>query len=866
MSKSLYLSETKCLFPQQLLVCSLLETYTKLRQLPRLFCELLSVIHQPALDTLRPTLLSEGISASLKACLLDTPPSQSLESCSLVLESIRRYVLPDLQKEGSEAEKMEVDGGCDADKINQEKEDTSLKLFTLSQLLHVIMFSLKTLDNSSPLPTVKKSQGMMEEMQQIVHELLDLLSKERKAKMKNLNLVQKTPKKGKKNLAQRESEKISESKTEALWEAKTQEAALLLRYTWMEVDTLFSIYCSKYKPLGSHENEVLNQMESLLSGEMFPAHLQPSCSPTSCLLFKLLTLQKVKKVLLDSSLLSEPKTSVLLEKAAQFILAKSELKACQDGEQVWDGQIGNVSECSYPAAHWYFVTSNLPLIAPYLTAEDMSFVADVLVSSVLSRKTDGEKDPPSGCLTVSLVSSQLLQSSVLTEIPSLFSATVTSLTKRIVKVLKAGHAPKVCPGFLTSQEEGELSTLVKNETLVQDILASSESVFLTETLTEELINILQVLTKLHPDGMNSEDFSSVFFLLLFFLTSTSAQSDQSHADTPEPKDDVMFSVRLLRVLTYLLEGRNFPSVLKVIHGGTLLQASVSSLLRKSNSGRFRVTSSSDWMEFIKAVQSFVQCLVQLIISRNSSVRLNLDQFASYLTQISSKQTALCSEAQSNQQDSGASVQSLHLLLASLTSLSHVMTYNLGKIKKTGPVLTQMLKRTTAALGPAVESVLKPQTVGQSAPQTVSALGQAFIVEVVTVMLQSELSTQSEEGEEQPTFTHMCLYHSFCQQILREISSAHRPMDFLVSSLHFLSAFYQAVKKTAVEGQEEEGEDKEKKESEELYMNMLQTIYRLLTGTLLDMKFTISAKSFFQDKRDLKKTNERTYVFTPAVYR
>ncbi|XP_074521935.1 unhealthy ribosome biogenesis protein 2 homolog [Halichoeres trimaculatus] len=825
--------DTRVQRARQLLVCSLLETYTKLRQLPRLFCELLSVIHQPALDTLRPTLLSEGISASLKTCLLDTPPSQSLEICSLVLEGIRRHILPDLEKEGSEAEKMEVDGGCD--KINQEKEDASLKLFALSQLLHVIMFSLKTLDNSSPLPTVKKSQGMMEEMQQLVTEMLDLLSRERKVKT-NLNLVQKTPKKGNKTSAQRESEEVSESKIEALWEQKTQEATLLLRYTWVEVDTLFCIYCSKYKTLGSSEAEALKQVESLLCGEIFPARLQPSCSPSSCLLFKLLTLQQLKKVLLDSSLLSESRTAALLGKAAQFILAKSELKVCQDEEQAWDGQIGNVSVCSYPAAHWYVVTSNLPVIAPYLAAEDVSFMADVLISSVLSKETDGGKDPPPGCLTVSFVSSQLLESFVLTEIPSLFSATVTSLTHRITEVLKAGHAPKVRPAFLRSQEEGDLSTPLKKETLVEDIMASSESgqmsVFLTDTQREELVSILKILTKLDPDGMNSEDLPSVFFLVLFVLTSTSKHSNQSDADTPEPEDDALFSVNLLKILTCLLEGRNFSSVLKLIHGGTLLQAAVSSLLWQSDSGRFRATSSSGWLEFMKALQSFVLCLVQVIITRNSSIKLNLDQFASYLTQISSKQTVSCSEDKSSKTDPGASVLSLHLLLASLTSFSQVMTYYLGKIKPIGPILTQMLKRTTAALGPAVESVLKPHTVSQSALQPVSALGQAFIAEVVTVMLQSELSTRSVEGEEQPTFSHMCLYQSFCQQILQEISSAHRPMDFLVSSLHFLSAFYKAVKTTAVESQEEEGEDQEKKESEELYMKMLQTIHRLLTASWL----------------------------------
>ncbi|XP_042353413.1 LOW QUALITY PROTEIN: unhealthy ribosome biogenesis protein 2 homolog [Plectropomus leopardus] len=820
---------------RQLMVCSLLQTYTKLRQLPRLFSELLAVICQPALDKLRPPLLSEGVSASLSTCLLDAPTSQSLEICSLVLDSIRRYILPDLVQEEREAERMEIDGGNKKIKVHQEKEDASWKLFSLSQLLHVVMFSVKTLDNASPLPILRQSQGLMEEMQKVVKELLHLSAEKKAVKASS---VQKTSKKGKKNVDHKESEKVSETKIGALWEQKTQEAALLLRYTWVEVDTLFNIHCSKYTSLdltqtaAASQTEdlapVLIQMERLLSGEIVPASLQPSCRPMSCLLLKLLTLQQMKNVLLDPTLLSDRSTPGLLNRAAQFILAKSELRL--DGEQVWDGQISSVNASSYLVAHWYLVTSNLPLIAPYLSGEDMGSIADVLVSSVLSRQNDAGKDRLPGCLTVSLISSQLLQSAVLAELPSLFSATVCSITQRIVGVLKAAHATKVCATLLKLQENGDasqpLSTLVKKETIVEDILASSKtgeaSLLLTVTQSKELVNLLQIITNLNPDGMNSEDLSSTFLLLLFMLTSTSGQSEQT---APESGGDAIFQVKLLRILTCLLEGKNFQSVLKLIHGGTLLQACVSSLLQSSNIGGFQTTSSSDWMDLIKAVQGFIRTLVQLIISRNSSVRLNLDQFASYLT---SKEMA--------PSPAGATISSVHLLLASLTSFSQVMTSNLGRSKPMDQTLTQMLTRTTASLGAAVESVLKPQTVSQSAIQPASVLGQAFVVEVVTVMLQCELSSlpmEDEQNDTRLTLSHMSLYHGFCQQILKEIICAHRPMDFLVSSLHFLSAFYKAAEKTRGETVEEQGQETKSGEKlDQLYMQILQCVHTLLTASWL----------------------------------
>lgn len=796
--------------------------YTKLRQLPRLFSELLSVICQPALDHVRPPLLPEGVSSVLRTCVLDTPPSQRLEMCSLVLESIRRHILPELEKEGGAVEHMEIgeereDGNerTKEQKLGQERDDASLKLLSLSHLLHVVLFSVTTLDNASPLPIVRQSHNLMQEMQQVIKALLQLLSTEKKAGTAAMSAVHKTAKKSKKRSNGRDPEKLTEITTGALWAQKTQEAALLLRYTWVEVDTLFCIHCSKYTPLDSaraasaSEPEsrapVLTSNESLIPAQADP---QPSCSPMSCLLLKLLTLQKLKKALLDAPLLSDPSAAALLNRAAQFILAQPEFEVSPGAEQVWDGQIGSVDAASYRVAHWYLLVSNLPLIAPHLGREDVGLVADVLVSSLVGRAADGGKDCPPGCLTVSLISSQLLQSAVLAEMPSLFSATVRSLTQRIVTVLRQ-----------------PLSTLVEKEALVQEILAASRSgeaaVSMTDAQIRELVSLLKLLMCLNPDGLNPEDLSSLFLLLLYTLTSASAQQDQTGADPPESGGDAELVAKLLDVLTCLSEARNFQSVLKLVHGGTLLQAVVSSLLRHSSNGRFRATHGSDWLAIIAAVRGFVSCLVQLIIIRNSSVRLNLDQFTCYLT---SEETA------SRHIVASFPNSSVHLLLASLTSFSQAMSSNLGRSKLVDQTLAQMLTRTTASLGPAVESVLKQQAGGQSAAQPADALGQAFLVEVVTVMLRSELSSLSVEGESKQkdaTLSHMSLFQAFCQQILKEISSAQRPMDFLESSLHFLSAFYKATRESGGERGETEGGDGT---LDELYVQILQNVHRLLTGT------------------------------------
>ncbi|KAM8894743.1 unhealthy ribosome biogenesis protein 2 homolog isoform 1-T2 [Spinachia spinachia] len=847
---------------RQLVVCSLLQTYTKLRQLPRLFSELLTVMRQPAHDGFQPLLLSESVSASLRTCLLDIPASQGLEICSLVLKSIRGYILPGLMRGESETEKMEIDGEgngkCESEgiKVALEREDASVKLFSLSHLLHVVLFSLKTLDGTSPLPVVRQGKGLMEVMQRVAKELLLLLSTENVAGKANAKSVRGTPRKGKYT-----EELERESKVGSLWEQNTQEATLLLRYTLVEVDTLFSIHCSKFASLqtdtaGLTEDDppVPNHIQKLLSGDTVPLSLQPSRRPMSCLLLKLLTLQQMKKVLLDTALLSKPDTAAQLNTAAQFILAKTELESSPCGEQVWDGQIASVNASSYRVAHWYLVTSNLPLLVPYLSGEDVACVADMLVSSLLSRQADEGKGRRPGCLTVSLVSSQLLQSPVLAELPSLFSATMRSLTQSIVCVLKAAHVPKVCPTLLKFKEEG-IGASTHTEAIVEDILASSKTgeafVFLTDTQSKELVDLLQILTNINPDGMNSEDLSSIFLLLFFMLTSTSSQLDQ--VDPPGSGDHALFLLKLLGVMTRVLEGRNFQSVLKLIHGGTLLQASVSSLLWLSKNGRFRATGGSEWLDFIKAVQSFIRNFVQLIIIRNSSVRLNLDQFASYLTskEMANAQLVPSSSALVDEPDPRACILSVHLLLASLTSLSQAMTSNLGRSKQLDQTLTQMITTTTASLGPAVESVLKPQTVGQSVIQPASILGQAFMVEVVTVMLDCELSSHSVgDGNKQKDthlpLSHVTLYRGFCHQIFKEISSAPRPLDFLVSSLHFLSAYYKAVEKTSGEREETREEKKAGKKLDVLYMQILQNVHRLLTASWLSESDVCKLKPALQE--------------------
>ncbi|XP_061670322.1 unhealthy ribosome biogenesis protein 2 homolog [Syngnathoides biaculeatus] len=814
---------------RQLMLCSLFQTYTKLRQLPHFFSELLSVICQPSPKKVQHPLLSDCVSASLRASILDSPPSQGLAICSVMLENMGKYILPGLVKEGSEAEKMELEGVNGEAKGDGVREETSMKLFSLSKLLHVVLFSLKTLDNVSPLPLVRQGQSMMEEMQRFLDDLLQLLPTESKTMKAVMNSVSRAKKKSKKNVNLEDSQKV----TASLWEEKTREAVLLLRYTWIEVDTLFHIYCSKYTPFDSNA-EALTSIENLLNCELNSVRLQP-CSSISFVYLRLLIMQQIKKVLLDSFLLAEPSTLETINRAVEFISAKDELRVCSEGDQVWDGQVYSVDSSSCRVAHWYFVVSNLPLLAPYLSREDVNCIADVVVDSLLCKQSSRGKDQ----LSVSFISSELIHSSVLVELPPLFSATVGMVSERIFEVLTAAHAPNVCLTLDKYQEaqKGEmepLSLLVK-QTIVNDILVSSQSgqvfVLLSEAQTKEVVDLLQILSSLHPDGLSSENLSSIFLLLTFMLTSTA-----SYSEAPDTASCCAgFQAKLFRILGCLVEGKNFPGVLKIIHGSALLEAIVSSLLWHSKEGRFSATSSSDWLDLMKALQDFIVYLVQLIVVRNSSVRLNLDRIASYL---SSKDTTSKLEG---------SVMSVHLLLASLAASSKAMTSNLGRNKQMDQTLIQTIARTTSSLGSAVESVVKAQYVNEPDVQPACSLSPAYVVDTVTIMLQCKLSYMTAGDEEKTILRHETLYQGFCQQILKEINSAARPVDFLVSSLNFLSVRYLAVTKLkGKEKEEEEGKKKSVKEVDELYAQIIKNVHRLLTAPWLSPSDTSELEPALQN--------------------
>ncbi|XP_052007362.1 unhealthy ribosome biogenesis protein 2 homolog [Xyrauchen texanus] len=754
---------------REALVSAVLQTYAKLRQMPKLIEELLDVVCRPAADDLRPPLLPETIQKTLSQSLLDNPPGQNLEICWLILKRMQSYLLPHMQ---------------------EQTEDLALKMFSVSSLLYAVLFSFKTLDNSTMMPIVKQTQNLMEEMLKIVEDLLRHFEE---------NLV-----------------------TECPWRQKILEVTLLLTYIWVEVDTLFQIHCIKYTSLAASESGVtISLVERALTLENMDCQV---ISPVGKLLQKLLSLHKLKKLLLKSSTVSSDENITdVLQKTAQFIIDRQEHSVMLNVDQIWDLQLCSVNTDTFMAAHWFLIISNLPLIVPHLKQNNISDLADFMLKSLLQSLHGSGNNLENDGISVCSISRELLEGPILCELPELFSAVVKCIIKAFFGLLDASHVELISPSFFKSSAEvsigveGEVSmtsSLKRLKAIGQEILDSvktGSSIPLSETQVDGLLQLLTVTRMLNRCTMFSEDYSELF-LSLYTMT-VFVKCDESM----EPLLAIRFLRELFKAMASLLVVTNSQTILKAVHGSNLLEVAVTSLFSRSSKGLFKIVSDSTWLSFVDSIKDFIQCLIQLIIERRSSACLNLEKFTSFMVEsnIAVRGLSLNAVGQSKWD-----LCSLQLHLVTLSTLCNEMIATLGKNKQLDGSLTCLLEKATSVMEPDIQAVLMGKESG--------LLRQSFSVEMVTVMIRSELARASHlfqsgsEDHRQERISRMSFYRSFCQQILKELYPSPRPMDFLISSIRYLSAFYTAAERTKAA------------DLGELNVEILQSVHALLSGTWMSL--------------------------------
>ncbi|NXG73121.1 URB2 protein, partial [Baryphthengus martii] len=758
-------SELRMKKPQEALINTVFQTYSKLRQFPRLFEEVLTVICRPAAEELRLPAFSAGLTGKLHEYLLELPPNQILDILCLFVEKCQTLIIP------------AVEGSA----------DMALKLLSVSSVLHAFLFNMRSLDDVTPSPIVLRTQSLLAKMQKgIIQPLMELLQAPR-----------------------REEEKSD------VWLIKATDSALLLVYTWVEVDTLFGVSCSKYVSPIAEVAQALTEPAARLwdiSGFLPGAEeqcwerfmeLANSFASTSKYCLELLTLQKMKMLLLQTKADLQA-----LQRAAAFILESGRSSMSRGESEPWDGDIVAISDLTYPTAHWHLLISNLTILLPYISLKDVEYIANILLETlVLATAQEAATDQESS-ISIGKVSLGLMHSNFLPEMKVLQCALLTSLIHQLAQVLpaaardsidlplqqlSAGHIPwheeilapcrPVDPLEAPSENKmlkDELSLSWKTlEQVAQCIVMLAKNdcpVILKENQLESCLGLLEIASLLKLDSFLPSDCTRCFLVLLSLLVNTKASVSCSKLLL------LKFLSTCFHLLRCLQAGRNANSVFKVLHASDVLEAVMTSQLTASKFFT-DVSTVPVSAQYLQEVQAFLENFLQMIIERKQSVRLNLEKFTSFL--VSRKPGLGAAQSKGWENWNPAAGQ---LLLMAFTTLCHVITLYLQQLPekklRSADVLSALLEPVVVQMVRTVEHGLQSNIPNQPLPV-------AFIPSVTT-LLKADLSHAVKGGQKESSGfleqSHIKLYQKFYSQILRELPCAGDNLQFLQSALQFLTVF------------------------------------------------------------------------------
>uniref|UniRef100_A0A8C3J1A3 URB2 ribosome biogenesis homolog n=1 Tax=Calidris pygmaea TaxID=425635 RepID=A0A8C3J1A3_9CHAR len=760
------ISEARTKKAQEALISTMFQTYSKLRQFSRLFEEVLTVICRPAADELRLPVLSAGLTGKLRECLLELPPNQILDILCLFVEKCQTLIIP------------AVEGSA----------DMALKLLSVSSVLHAFLFNMKSLDDVTPSPVILRTQSLLAKMQEgIIQPLMELLQ------------------------APRRQEEKSD-----LWLRKASDSALLLIYTWVEVDTLFGVSCSKYvSPAAEMTGAVTASaarhwgIPAFLSGveeQCWEAvmELANSFVSTSKYCLELLTLQKMKMILMQTK--ADPQA---LQHAAAFILESGRSSMSRGESEPWDGDIGAISDLTYPTAHWHLVISNLTILLPHISLKDVEYIADVLLETLVLAKAEEAAADQEPSVSIGKISLGLMHSSFLPEMTVLHCTFLTSLIHRFARVLPSAARDSVdlplqqlSAGTIPWHEEipapcrlvdpleapsenkllkDELSlswkTLEKAAQCIALLAKNGCPLILKESQLESCLGLLEIASLLKLDSLLPSDCTRCFMVLLSLIANTRPSASCSKLLL------LKFLSTCFHLLRCLQAGRNANSVFKVFHASDVLEVVMTSQLTAS---KFFTDVLNDpvWAQYLQEVQAFLENFLQMIIERRQSVRLNLEKFMSFLVSCKPDVGADKSKGWKNWNPAAG-----QLLLMAFTTLCHVVTLYLQQLPQkklqSADVLSALLEPVVLQMVRTVEHRLQNNTQKQPFPV-------AFIPSVTT-LLKADLSHAVKNGwQKEPSGfleqPRIKLYQKFYSQILRELPCAGDNLQFLQFALQFLTVF------------------------------------------------------------------------------
>ncbi|XP_034284254.1 unhealthy ribosome biogenesis protein 2 homolog [Pantherophis guttatus] len=759
-------SEPRTKKAQTTLVSTVFSTYAKLRQFPNLFQEVLSVILRPAAEESRLPLLPASIRAKLCECLLDLPSNQVLDIVALTVEKCQTFVIPHVKGDA----------------------DVASKLLSISTLLYSVLFHMKSLDDSTPLSVVHRTQNLLETVQKnVIQVLFDLLK----------------------------SSEAEETEFE-LWTEKVSNSALLLACVCVESDTLFALNCKQYSsPLApllddsSEENWDFSTIFPGLDAECWEKinKLVKCSSPMSSYCTEWLVLQKMKKMLMHTTCWTEALHQAL-QSAGAFILQSGRASMNKEESEPWDGSASSITALTYPVAHWHLVLSNLPVLFPYLSENDTEYIAEVLLRTLLVKQTQSTfADEDDFLFTMEKLSKDLLHSSLLPELQmlhcfflsqiiqhcaSVLSSTFPNIVNQPLQLLCAGDTPwcEAMPSghvaSVRSSNDFSISWAITKKVALNILQFMKERSYVTleEEHIKELLNILEVISALNVDSFFPLDFARCFLLLISLAVNTRASISCNKALS------LKFLATCCHLLACLQAGRHANSSFKVLYASDVLEALLNSMFAVCKTFG-SVLNIDAWDEFLHELQLFLEHYLQVMLERRQSMKMNLEKFLSFITSCQPRDT-------SSGQPEHWSPAVDQVLLVALISLCHVLATYLqqhpnGKLQISG-MLTVFLKQAMLQTGATIKFCLRNKTESQPLPL-------AFIPHITTLLkadsfcFQSMLPAAGENELQDPMkpskksqLFHRELYQSFCVQILRELELADGNLQFLHSALQFLTAF------------------------------------------------------------------------------
>lgn len=736
---------------QEALIGTLFQTYVKLRQVPRLFEEILGVICRPAAESLRQPVLASGPSAALRQCLLELSPSQVLDTWTLVLDKFQTLVLPHLRGD----------------------TDMALKSLSLSSLLHCILFNMRSLDSSTPLPVIRRTQCTMEGMlRELVRPLLALLL---------------DPPRGP------ELE---------LWLQKVGDSVLLLSHTWAQVDAMLSLNCSQYQPVsgtlagGALETSSLPLPLPGVKAQHWKKieKLTARFDSLGRYCLEQLYLQKMKRTLMQTGFQSEEALHTLRCDAA-YILASGRKRLDQRATASWDGQVGTVNALTYPVAHWHLIVSNLTILLPYLCADDVRYLASVLLRTLPMSRAQEFSAGEEPNITLEKASQAVLHSPFFPEMQALHSAFLTCIAARCADVLCSGIQSD--PGLLRQQlpwlfekgcmavtqwekrfaEVGPAGEELRGE-IARNLLSLVKSDFPIQLEGEQLENILgllDIVSALRLDSLLTPHHVHYFLLLLAMAISKLGSSCSSSLM-------LKFLTTCYWLLGYLQRGRSARAVLKVMYASDIFEIVLTSLLKASS--RF-LTDLDDpcWLEFLQVVGTFLEQLMQMLIQVKLSLVLNFGKIITFLSRTDT-------EATSGTQLENENPLGQQLLLVSLTKLCQVLGPVVRKRKQQHEAphaLPELLRQAVLQTGGVLQLCLARGAHSGCLPA-------AFVLSVST-LLEADVGqgcghrgteiSQVTDGVQLP---RTALYQGVYSRILSELPALAESTPSFQAAMQFLTQF------------------------------------------------------------------------------